>query len=48
LEHGQEKMLFTALVLVAVKREHDGLEEGVDLAEGDETAEEGNMSRFML
>ena len=30
LEHREEKMLFSAFVLVSIKCEHDGLEEGVD------------------
>lgn len=31
LEHGEEEMLLSALVLVAVEREHNRLEQGVDL-----------------
>ena len=30
LEHREEEMLFSAFVLVSIKREHDGLEKGVD------------------
>ena len=48
LEHGQEKMLFTRLVLVSVEGEHDGLEQGVDLCEGDEATEGGDMSWLCL
>lgn len=38
LEHGEEEVLLAALVLVPVEREHDGLEERVDLGEADEAA----------
>lgn len=37
-------MLLAALVLVSVESEHDGLEQRVDFAEGDEAAEGGDMS----
>lgn len=48
LEHGQEQMLFSRLVLVSVEGEHDGLQEGIDLAERDEPAKGRDMSRFGL
>lgn len=48
LKHRQQQMLFPTLVLVAVEREHDRLEEGVNLGEGDEPAEGGDVSGFGL
>lgn len=36
-------MLFTALVLVSVDCEHDGLEEGVDLGHGDKSTQVRNV-----
>lgn len=41
-------MLFATLVLVSVNGEHDGLEEGIDLGHGDQTAQVGNVTRFGL
>lgn len=37
LKHSEQKMLFSALVLVSVQRKHDGLEECVNLSEADKT-----------
>jgi len=48
LEHGQEKMLFSAFVLVAIEGEHDRLKECVNFGETDETAERSDMARFRL
>lgn len=48
LEHGEEKVLLARLVLVAVQREHDSLEERVDLAQRHEAAQRGDVSRFGL
>lgn len=41
-------MLFPRFVLVSVESEHDGLEEGVDFAERDESAEGGDVAWFGL
>jgi hypothetical protein len=41
-------MLFTALILVSIDCEHDGLKKGVYLGHGDKAAEMGDMSRFGL
>jgi hypothetical protein len=41
-------VLFTTLVLVSVNGEHDGLEEGVDLGHGNQTAQVGDVTRFGL
>jgi hypothetical protein len=41
-------MLFSALILVPIDREHDGLEERVDLGHCDETAEVCNVARLGL
>lgn len=41
-------MLFTTLVLVSVDGEHDGLEEGIDLGHGNESAEMGDVAGFWL
>jgi hypothetical protein len=48
LEHGQEQVLLPALVLVSVQREHDRLEQSVDLREGNETAEGGDVTGLGL
>jgi hypothetical protein len=48
LEHGQQQMLFTALILVSINCEHDRLEERINLGHGDQTAEVGNVSRLGL
>ena len=48
LEHSKEKMLFTRLILVSVEGEHDGLEKSVDLCEGDEATEGGDMAWLSL
>ena len=37
LEHREKEVLLPALVLVTIQSEHDGLEQSVDLREGDET-----------
>jgi hypothetical protein len=41
-------MLFTALVLVSIDREHYCLQEGVDLGHGYESTEVGDVSRLGL
>lgn len=41
-------MLFTALILISVNGEHDGLEQGVNLGHCDETAEMGDVSGLGL
>jgi hypothetical protein len=41
-------MLLPALVLVTVEREHDRLEQGVDLRQRDQAAEGGNVARLGL
>jgi hypothetical protein len=41
-------MLFTALILVSVDCEHDGLEQGVNLSHGDQAAEVRNVPWFGL
>ena len=41
-------MLFPTFVLVPVEGEHDGLEEGVNFGQADETAEGGDMTRLGL
>lgn len=41
-------MLFSALVLISIDCEHDGLEEGVDLGHGHKSAQVRNMPRFGL
>jgi hypothetical protein len=48
LEHGQEKVLFSALVLVTVEREHDCLEKCVYFGQTDETAKGGDVAGFGL
>jgi hypothetical protein len=48
LEHGQEKMFFSAFVLVTIQSEHDGLKESVDFSEANKAAKGGNMARFGL
>lgn len=48
LEHGQEQVLFTALILVAINCEHDCLQQRVDLSHGYQSAEVGNVSWFRL
>lgn len=48
LEHGQEQMLLAALVLVAVKREHDRLQQDVDLGHRDQAAERRDVPRLGL
>lgn len=48
LEHRQEQVLFPTFVLVSVEREHDCLQEDVDLGHGDQSTEGGDMSRFGL
>ncbi|CAL1716741.1 unnamed protein product [Somion occarium] len=37
-------MFFSALVLVSVKREHDGLQKGIDFGQTDKAAEGCNVS----
>lgn len=41
-------MFFTRFVLVSVEGEHDSLEEGVNLGEGDEATEGGDMAWLCL
>ena len=41
-------MLLTALILISVDCEHDGLQQRVDLGHGDEAAEMRNVSRLGL
>lgn len=48
LKHGEQKMLFTTLILVSVDGEHDGLKEGVDLGHGNEPGEVRDVPRFRL
>lgn len=48
LEHSEEKMLFTRLVLVSVEGEHDGLEKSIDLCKRDEATEGGDMAWLCL
>lgn len=48
LEHGEEEMFLSTLVLVAVEGEHDGLEEGIDFGQADETTEGSDMAGFGL
>lgn len=48
LEHGQQQVLFSRLVLVSVKGEHDCLEKGVDLCERYESTEVRDMSGLRL
>ena len=46
LEHREKKVLLSAFVLVSIKCEHDGLEEGVDFREGDKTTQGSDVSGF--
>ena len=48
LEHGEQEMLLVLVVLVAVEREHDGLEEIVDLAQLDQGRQTRHVSRVGL
>ena len=48
LEHSQEKMLFSTLVLVSIQCEHDGLKKGIDFGQADEATEGGDVSGFGL
>ena len=41
-------MLFSTFVLISVEREHDRLQERVDLGEGDKTAEGGDVAGLRL
>lgn len=48
LEHGEEKVLFSALVLVSVNGKHDGLQQRVNFSHGNKTAEMRNVPRLGL
>lgn len=48
LEHGEQKVLFTTLVLVAVDGEHDCLEQLVDLGQRYQATKVGNVFRLGL
>ena len=48
LEHGQEKVFLTTLVLVSIDGKHDCLEKRVDLSHRDKSAQVGNVSRLRL
>lgn len=48
LKHGQQQVLFSALVLIAVDCKHDRLQQLVDLRHGDEPAKVGDVSGFTL
>lgn len=41
-------MFLSALVLVSIEGEHDGLKEGINFGERDEATEGGDVSRFGL
>jgi len=41
-------VLFSTFVLISVEGEHDGLKEGVNFGQADETAEGGDMTRLGL
>jgi hypothetical protein len=48
LEHGEQQMLFAALILVAVNGEHDCLEQRIDLRHGNEAAQMRDVSGLGL
>lgn len=41
-------MLFTTFVLVSVNSEHDGLQQGIDLGHGDQSAQVGDVAGLGL
>ena len=43
LKHGEQKVLFSTIVLISVDGEHDRLQELIDFGHGDEAAEMRNM-----
>jgi hypothetical protein len=48
LKHGEQKVLFSALVLVSVDGKHDGLQKLVDFGHGDQATQMCNVSRLTL
>jgi hypothetical protein len=48
LKHGQQQMLLSTLILIAVDCEHDGLQKRVDLGHGDQSTEMRNVLRLGL
>jgi hypothetical protein len=48
LEHGEQQMLFSALVLITVQGKHDGLKQSIDLRQADQSTQRRNMSWFTL
>ena len=48
LKHSQQQMLFAALVLISVDREHDCLQQRIDLRHRNQSAEVGDMPGFGL
>jgi hypothetical protein len=48
LKHREQQVLFSRFVLISVEGEHDSLEEGIDFAEGDQSTQSCDMSRFGL
>lgn len=48
LEHSQKQVLFSTFVLIAVYREHYGLQQLIDLCHCDKSTKMCYMSRFAL
>lgn len=48
LEHGEQQVLFSALVLISVNGEHDCLQQLIDLGQCHQATQVGNVFRLRL